>query len=97
MHASEETHHPGRNLASNAAQLRPARFLCRMHACSSSPARCRTGNGKETRMYTYIAIAAAFVIYGVAARLFNDAACSSIQQSNMAFQELSWLLAACFL
>ena len=48
-------------------------------------------------MYTYIAIAATFVIYGVAARLFNDAACSSIQQSNMAFQELSWLLAACFL
>ena len=40
-------------------------------------------------MYTYIAIAAAFVIYGVAARLFNDTACSSIQQSNMAFQELS--------
>ena len=48
-------------------------------------------------MRFYIAIVAALVIYGFVARQMNDAWCNSIQQSNMAYQELSWIIAACFL
>ena len=48
-------------------------------------------------MYIYLAIAAGLVIYGFMASLLNDAACASIQQSNMAYQKISWVLTACFL
>ena len=43
-----------------------------------------------------IAIAIVAVAWGVATKLFNDATCTSLEYSSLAFKEVSWLLAGCF-
>lgn len=45
---------------------------------------------------TSVAVAVGIVTWGVATRLFNDAACASIQQTSLAYKEISYLLVGCF-
>ena len=45
---------------------------------------------------TSIAMTIGIVAWGVATRLFNDAACASIQHSSLAYKAVSWLFAGCF-